>query len=225
MLHSLRSGFAKWLPAACWGLFLSACSSPDGTSENNTSSVTYRRLTVVVDTPQGQVSGYSVNAGNTVCRPSITGTQCVINRSAEAAPVKLPNGKVLYALLSRKGNSEWTAMAPPQAWKEKEPIVKVRHYNPGYYPDFVIFKNRLDPKSVRFIDDSKPFENGYTIKSVYLSHDPGPKTRQIREQLPWAPGIIGSLSGNSMPYLGADNPADALSRSNFIQETLNAELP
>jgi hypothetical protein len=157
-----------------------------------------QKLTVTVQTPQGEKSGSAVVGikawyGNVID----VGRTADIKLQGEAAVVDLGNGKYLFALLGEedksrawqtfhdelpKGTAEaWAAISGMQGHKKE--LLGAR------YPMLVTFGNLSDPKSVKQASDvSATFGSGYSLKSMTL---------EITDE-PVTDGVVGKL----LPWLG-----------------------
>jgi hypothetical protein len=182
------------------------------------SKIKFRKVNVLIETPQGVFSGFSINAYRTKCGPTFSGNKCAIYQSSEAVSVDLPNGKTVYALLSRNGDKEWLFTAPQRAMYKDPNNIEKRYFKTGWFPDFVYFEDKRFPNTVKFIDKDKYFFDNYKIKEVSIEPHKGPKTHIISKDIPWINYIIGSFSGEPSYSLISPIDADRIIGSDFINE-------
>ena len=177
---------------------LSACGSGYGDAPSGSTpkgEVHRFRYVVEVDTPQGLVSGHSVIGMRVDCRYGLSGKQCGSSEVSEAAVVKLPDGRNLYALLWKNGQPQWTCCAGPTTWKPGHSTA-YREYLPNQFPDLVMFGDEHDPKSARLIDGTVPFDQGYRIRRIYIAQTNESLTHTINQRLPWLSSIRTALGGD-----------------------------
>lgn len=171
------------------------------------------RLTVVVDTPQGRRSGSSVVAFKSAYSPPSPFPQAEGVRyrlQGEATPVKLPDGRYIFAVL--KWNradaakpmllESFADLLPPQVSTSDgdkfdrrlmdqisalSKLRATRPVEPEYYPVLAWFDDPTRPSTIH----AKPASAGTTIvtgvilRSMTLEITNAPVTWQIRSILPW----------------------------------------
>ena len=154
------------------------------------------RYVVEVDTPKEIVEGHAVNGWHTTCHHGLNGRTCDTAEQSEAAVVDLPDGRRLYALLTDHGQVQFVCCYHAYAMKQQpKPSTAYAEFLPGHYPDLIMFDDERDPKSVRFVDGTKPFDKGYRIRRIYLASTEMPLTHEILHRLPWLPSVDGNLAG------------------------------
>lgn len=168
-----------------------------------------QKLTVVVQTPNGEVSGSAVSAVSISFSPSWWGMGDSEGASStslvgEAAVVEVAPGKYIFAVL--QGYSYQTAIQTfqpdaPVATKEEaarsfDALERLRltvELPREIYPLLVTFDDVGDPASLKRVsvdDISKTFGAGYRLKSINLSITDEPVTKGVIEKvLPWLAGI------------------------------------
>ena len=200
------------------GLLLAGC---------NSTYTYHQKLTVVVQTPEGERTGAAV----TEVEASV-GSQGLLSQAnvsykvrGEATVVGLGQGKYLFALLSSGG--EWTATEYwamhafykrvmdeyPSGSTERlntfyTALLKMRDSErvaPDQYPLLVTFRDNNDPKSAVQVKPGQladVFGQGYALKSVSLEITDEPLLKgSIDQLLPWAFGLAGSVGkGMKLPY-------------------------
>lgn len=138
-----------------------------------------QKVTVVVDTPQGEQVGSSVmhvewNGGIPFFAGDMRGARYKL--TGEAPVVDLGGGRYLFSLL--KGNDDLARQAIAGA---RDPMSeagpKIRHNKgavvipPKLYPMLVTFTDPNDPKTVRRVDPENltaTFGAGYALKAITL---------------------------------------------------------
>jgi len=195
---------------------VSACANNIGGRD-----VWHYRMTVTIETPEGDKTGSSVRevtgAPNLKLTPESCG-YCVGLSMGEAVVIELGKRGVMFALLSgyREGIS-YGYNVFFRKHQEDNNFKKIT-LNLQDYPVFVGFKDLKNPKTVKkFINVScegyvtvecvvsKPNEDlfgaGVRIKSVTIERTEDAVTKQITQYLPWIdaqkriPGSIGGLPG------------------------------
>ena len=177
---------------------------------------TYRyKLTVEVETPEGLRTGYSVREVSWSPGVQITAeadTASMTHRG-EAAMVDLPNGQVLFALMSPDGQE--TPMlafgsARQTAWSDDsvkvlEPHAKIdAAYGQSGYPRLVRFRDIADPKTVEKVNPANlaaTFGPGYRLKRITAQIVSEDVTEKVKTQLRW-------LSGYPEPKLNPKHGPD-----------------
>jgi hypothetical protein len=157
-------------------LALPALLALPGCSENHS---WHQKLTLVVATPQGEVSGSSVvEVRVTFYDPPSFGTEVVYGLTGEATVLEVAPGKYLFALL---GGSEERFYAAAKdrfkdmtrgAWlreipKQTEPA----NLLPDHLPMLVTFDDIARPETVRLVDPADlaaVFGPGVSLKAVTL---------------------------------------------------------
>ena len=144
-----------------------------------------QKLTVVVATPEGQVSGSSIvtvtkrHSDGPLVLPEAQGVRSRV--AGDAAVVELPNGAYLFVLL--KGQDDLALFAfedavPHERGGDYDRWIRriARHRAPGivppaHYPMMVTFDDISDPKTVREVDPnalSETFREGYALVEMRL---------------------------------------------------------
>ncbi len=138
-----------------------------------------QKLTVVVSTPAGDVSGASVvHYSSSAHSTFATGNALTSSVSGEATVVEVAPGKYLFALLD--GSQEiatWTFQdrLPDGGTAERQRALQsqrgARAVPRDHFPMLVMFSNISDPKSVKEVKPDKlsdAFGAGYSLKSITL---------------------------------------------------------
>jgi hypothetical protein len=189
------------------------------------------RLTVEVETPEGLRTGSSVIqvashvASEYALRPGALITQV----TGEAVAVDLPDGKVLFALLTKPGSEEganryaFDALIPKpwQGWEEyvRDVYALVERHDvgtlpPTAYPMLVTFGDIHDPKSVHQVDPSNlaaSFGQGVRLRRIVVQMTDNPVTASIGRRLVW-------LGVYPEPALNKSHQKDDYSLSATIQQ-------
>ena len=161
---------------------------------------TYRyKLTVEVETPEGLRTGYAVREVSWSPGVQITAeadTASMTHRG-EAAMVDLPNGQVLFALMSPDGQE--TPMLAfgsvrQTSWSDDsvkvlEPPAKIEAaYGQSGYPRLVRFRDIADPSTVEKVDPANlaaSFGPGYRLKRITAQIVSEDLTEKVRRRLSW----------------------------------------
>ncbi len=184
------------------------------------------RMTVEVDTPQGLIEGFAVRE----VRFSKMANDGNYGRArGEAVVVDLPNGAVLFALLTgASGNVDhasqtmWhifrtTASKSIEVWPNFEG--KDMPITSGRVPMLVTFDDLDDPTSVAEVDPddlAASFGEGYALKRITVQITDEPVTTGIEERLEWLDSRIGSLVRRPAGVpIGEMPKAQRLSKSAF----------
>lgn len=153
------------------------------------------RMTVEVDTPQGLVEGFAVREVR-FSKMANDGNYGIAR--GEAVAVDLPNGAVLFALLTgASGNADhagqdiWHMMKHVEddtieLWPNGPKDTKPRIGQPA--PMLVTFGDMDDPTSVVRIDPddlAASFGEGYSLKRITLQITDEPVTTGIEKRLGW----------------------------------------
>ena len=194
---------------------------------------TYRyKLTVEVETPDGLRTGYAVREVSWSPGVQITpeaDTASMIHRG-EAAMVDLPNGQVLFALMSPDGQE--TPMlafgsARQTAWSDDsvkvlQPPAKIEAaYGQSGYPRLVRFRDIAEPESVEKVDPANlaaTFGPGYRLKRITAQIVSEDVTENVKQKLVWLRGDTGRRL-EKLPVGGTTTPtfAQRVSFRDFIQ--------
>jgi hypothetical protein len=146
-----------------------------------------QKLTVIVETPQGEVSGSAVTSiswSKNFFSGGWGGAAWHSEVKGEAVAVDLGGGRMLFALLSHSGSNDYIANlatrlvmdTTKRAWS-KQAIAGVRNLPkpapvpPKLYPRLVTFADINDPKTVAKADPANlaaSFGPGYALKGVTL---------------------------------------------------------
>jgi hypothetical protein len=173
------------------------------------------RITVVIDTPSGPVSGSSVIETIISQEAEILPSANYVNDDlkGEAVAVDLPNGQVLFALLVPEGNSDPggyhsmlmqnAVMRDPELnaqynvrdnsdWKTFRPAARERGLSltlaRSDYPMLVTFGDLDDPTSVELVDPddlASAFGKGVSLNRITVAVTDTPVTTGIEKRLGW----------------------------------------
>jgi len=142
-----------------------------------------QKLTLVVGTPQGDVSGSGVtrirhtfSEDKWIYAPGQAGNA---KQSGEAAFVEVAPGKYLFALIGGENLHVATQVflpvdrrQPPKAAAEAVAASRWKaRLSKAFYPTLVTFRDINDPQSIQIVepeDISAAFGVGYTLKSITL---------------------------------------------------------
>lgn len=198
-----------------------------------------QKITVVVDTPSGPVSGSSVSTASWTRRAiDFGGFGWSYDSQGEAIAVNLGNNRYLFALLIRPPNYEYIgSVAPASIYKLEGRPTNEKLFRevsgqrgrsegqiivPDYqWPLMVTFTDKSNPLSIRLVNPKNlkaSFGAGYVLKSVTLQITDEPVTdNHIEVMLPWLKTIGGGmLDGRSISTLKAENRlANDLTLSDF----------
>jgi hypothetical protein len=166
------------------------------------------KITVEVDTPQGLKSGFAVReiiyTKQVIKLPGMAGTAS--SQRGEAVAVDLPNGQVLFGLLSTDGYQTLQAAfgddSPEtlDAAQSDRRVVEL-HPKPGSipaqsgYPMLVTFTDIADPASVKLADPADlaaSYGPGVQLKRITVEITDDPVTSGIEKRLGW---LTKSLKG------------------------------
>lgn len=155
------------------------------------------RLTVDVSTPAGPRSGSAVQ--QVVLRPTLpllAASEYTTRQEGDAVAVDLPDGSVLFVLLSQEmvraalAEGRYTDMKaaleqaePGKDYEYSRPPTKDDRRTP---PRFVKFRDLADPASVYEVDPSD-LGGGAAIRRIAVQLTRDPLTRTIQQRLPWLP--------------------------------------
>ena len=174
-------------------IILSACSNSETTWNS--------KITIVVETPNGTVSGYSVTreTASFTTGPLVPGEARGggVSRAGEAVIVDLGDGKYLFALLPNPDSTQ--IFFPGQGPQDVAPkmaglIGQSRKLNPRDYPKvsfpmLVTFSDIKNPKTVREVPPTNiaaVFGSGYRLKAVTLEITDEPVTEGgVAKALGW----------------------------------------
>jgi hypothetical protein len=189
----------------------------------------HRKITVVVNTPQGEVTAYSVQResisekGGWWAPPEATGAERYVR--GEAFVVDLGNGKYLFAILQENKPDTFHVLRPGEAPLKVAANMKTMRgavqLNRGDYPTLVTFTDINKPASVKEVkpeDLAASFGPGYALKSMRLEITDEAVTKgRALEVLPWLKTLVSNLDGSkySSPQLGLSNN---LNMSHFSTE-------
>ncbi|MEZ2127662.1 MULTISPECIES: hypothetical protein [unclassified Sinorhizobium] len=163
----------------------------------------HQKLTIVVETPEGERAGSAVSLVEVSLSPRWWGVgdfagSGTSSLSGEAVVLDVEHDKYLFALL--KGYSHETATKTffkptngPRsrqqsiaAYDTLEKLRETRELPSSLFPIFVTFTNVSDPASARQVDPSNleaTFGPGYGLKSVTISITDEPVTRGMVEKV------------------------------------------
>ncbi|MEW4448168.1 hypothetical protein [Qipengyuania sp. JC766] len=178
-------------------LTLTACDSSE--------TVRYR-LTVEVDTPQGEREGSSVIEVEVREQPPgpTLGNKVRLRHHGEAVAVDMPNGKTLFALLYNErdlveaGNLyPWRALLPAPGGDHAWGVRAARNLEkregpyplpPAFYPTFVTFDDPTNHATIILLDKddiAAEFGSGTRISNVTVEMTDDRVTRGLPDRLPW----------------------------------------
>ena len=190
-----------------------------------------QKLTVTVQTPNGEKSGSAVVAVNAWAGSAFAvGGTSQVKLRGEAVMVDLGDGRYLFALLD--GNTvflpgrTFSEMVPDggeKAWRVLEGMRGQKRNVPGgHWPNLVTFGNPRDPKSMKAVADlPEDLGAGYTIKSISLEITDEPATAGVIETvLPWVnstpePGFCAQARQSAT---SADRFCDKVRSSSFVMK-------
>ncbi len=168
----------------------------------------HQKLTLVIDTPSGEVTGSSVAAIRVNFYedpPPLTSTEVEYGVTGEATMVEVVPGRYLFALLGgseqrfyaatqdrfgRMTRGEWLREIP----KQTEPVSLL----PGYVPMLVTFDDVTKPETVREVDPADlaaVFGAGVRLKAATLAITEEPVTEGRVK------GVLGWLGPYPEPHL------------------------
>ena len=195
---------------------------------------TYRyKLTVEVETPEGLRTGYAVREVSWSPGVQVTpeADTASMTHRGEAAMVELPNGQVLFALMSPDGqetpmlafgSARQTAWSGDSVKLLEPPADQEAVYGQSGYPRLVRFRDIADPKSVEKVDPANlaaSFGPGYRLKRITAQIVSDDVTERIENKLIW----IGKyredrvrLSGTRGPVFVSDNLSDQIGTGGFL---------
>ena len=164
-----------------------------------------RAYVVEIETPEGIKEGRSIVAWRSECvRTFPEGKSCGPTAKMEGSAIDLPNGDTVYVTLTTNEGAGYDhPMGYQRVWKDEDVGKLKREYKEEYLPDLIMFEDESDPSTVVWIDPTKPFGDGYTVKRAYVdgtidqSLEP---TQNLRKRLPWlATDNHGTFAGK--PYI------------------------
>jgi hypothetical protein len=197
-----------------------------------------QKLTVVVQTPDGEKSGSAVTRLRVnYSTTSLTGIGISYDVKGEATVVEVAPGKYLFALLSQNGPGNTTELAT-QTWLDDLPktvgdarprfayleaLRAKRDVPRAHYPWLVMFTDLNDPKSVREVKPGKlsdTFGAGFSLKSITLEiTDEAVTDNTVRTLLNWVSGFEGGLKPLTIAKNDEDlTVAEKLNRNAFYEE-------
>ena len=189
-----------------------------------------QKMTIVVETPSGPVTGASVVRIDVSQKPRIFHESRGIVRSldGEAVTIELAQGQYLFALLGEEAGRARGAFAPDMQ-REKpdrvygtlEDLRESRDLQLPLYPRLVTFDDIADPSTVRQIDPgdlSASFGSGYRLQSITLEITDEPITQgRVEQVLGWLNDVWPNrLDGDRFGNTRAPNQlANSLSANSF----------
>ncbi len=154
------------------------------------------KITVTVQTPDGEKSGSSVTRFSGTYGYSLGAGEGLSSRlQGEATVVELGHGKYFFALMERTGGSfAWGAFSDQlpkfgseaQMAKLQSLVGQKIELQPKLYPLLVTFDNINDPKSVKEVNASNleaSFGAGTSLKSITLEITDEPVTEGVVEKV------------------------------------------
>ena len=185
MMNRMRSSLKALALALVLSLPLAGC--------GGTNHSWHQKLTVIVNTPQGEKTGSAVTrVSHRVGRQWGTGADTVLvgGYAGEATVVDLGDGKYLFAVLSSEGQSNTEYLAElvfqqslkidskleeisrlNQKYSEIEKLRVVEQVPRQYYPLLVTFTDINDPKSVKEVKPDS-MADSVGAGSAVTFHDP-----------------------------------------------------
>ena len=157
----------------------------------------HQKLTVVVDTPSGKVSGSSVIAIEaTFGQVPMSDREVWYRVTGEATAVEIAPGRYLFALLGGSEERYYRAVRDRQKnvsrgeWLKRIPQMKeVVTLQPDGYPKLITFEDIDSPSSAREVNAntvSKVFGVGYKLDRITIEIVDDPiTTGVITSLLPW----------------------------------------
>lgn len=207
------------------------------------------RLTVEVETPQGLRSGSSVievdvsqTGENAWATPEARGLRFKIR--GEAVAVDLPNGQVLFALLSgedspqRAAGLPYATLQPPRFEGEFDYIKRTRALERtdrlgvvprSAYPMLVTFGDLSDPASVELVDPddlAASFGEGVRLKRLTVQMTDDPVTTGTQKRLAWLAEHgrnHARLKPSGSRYLDEAEPINLVTPGDFSTELYKTE--
>lgn len=191
--------------------------------------IIHYRLTVTVDTPEGRVSGSSVLEYKSDYSPGFPFPAAEGFRShvrGEATPVRLPNGKYIFALLKWDDSDDTAALddmltasfagllpavtGPDGEELRRQKIAQIgalaklrtsRPIAPGHYPALAYFDDPLKPSTIHavLVRPGETIAPQIRLVGMTLEITDAPVTHQILSILPW---MLCRKSGYLDPRVG-----------------------
>ena len=168
--------------------------------KDSTKTYSWRyKMTVVVDTPEGEKSGSAVREIVAQVRPYPRDTQrpwrSLVKVKGEAVVVDLGERGMLFALISDKADDEFYQAFPPPAGVSPTTPEGIKYYSgleiglksviypgPELKPEMITFGNIDDPTTVGKIliqDFQEVFGRGVRLKEIYLETSDDEITHEI----------------------------------------------
>lgn len=189
------------------------------------------KITVEVEAPAGLVSGsavrnITVRKGSDNNLPEARGMQRDL--VGEAVAVELPNGEMLFSLISE--NSKFTGelnlpiLPKPKSrgridhyqhqlnimMADKEKVSEIPRLSPSsinksrsIFPQLVRFTDMADPKSLELIDPANlagTFGDGYSLKRITIQITDDPVTVGISKKLKWLDHLEDYRTDSQNPF-------------------------
>jgi hypothetical protein len=206
-------------------------------------SYTYRqKLTVVVQTPDGEKTGAAVTqVVASVGSGGLNGHIVNYRVKGEAAIVDLGNGRHLFALLSSGGEYDateyWAMNAFYKRVMEQYPTGSVERLNAFYtalpnikgsvelpikdYPLLVTFDDISNPETVKEVKPNRLadiFGAGYALQSIVLEIvDEQASGENVARLLPWLSSLSGRVKQTDKIYEKDLNPEENLYSNSFAR--------
>ncbi|MBC8035621.1 MAG: hypothetical protein H7X89_00160 [Rhizobiales bacterium] len=191
-------------------LILVASFAMTGCSDSGTEW--HRKLTVVVDTPAGEVAGSSVQKEYISEKGgywfSLEASGANFRQTGEATVIDLGSGRYLFALMGKNPNTFVVILpgeAPLEVAEKLASLREVRDVPPDQHPLFVTFMDIKDPKSAKEVDPlniAATFGAGYNLKSITLEiTDEALTEGKVGNVLGWVHSLAGSIGKDmDLPY-------------------------
>lgn len=196
-----------------WGTSLAVTEKPDTGLKNSEASWRYK-MTVIVDTPEGEKSASAVREVTVrIIRRGVHPQTPRVEKdvSGEAVMLDLKDRGILFATMDTSGSYRIVFEAfpgPPGLTEEgmayyKKLKNKKAVIEPGRVPNplLVTFTDLTDPMSVKEVDPNnleEIFGQGVRLKEINIEMTDDPVTWRIKKTLPWLDRLEGKyLHGGS----------------------------
>jgi hypothetical protein len=194
-----------------------------------------QKLTVTVETPQGERSGSAVVYERvTYGQQFMSGSLVQYDIKGEATVVEVAPGKYLFALLGEASTKElatrvwWESFTeeqkrdPGKAYRIIESAREAREVPPKEYPLLVTFTDINDPKCVKMVDPANlatSFGSGYNLKSITLEITDEEVTEgKVESVLEWLSSLKGALVPTEIKPANQYKPEEELSSFHFVRK-------
>ena len=166
-----------------------------------------RKITVIVNTPRGEVTGYAVQREGIAEKGGwwapMEATGAARHLAGEAVVVDMGEGKFLFALMQENRPDTFQVLRPDEApLKIAADMATMRgphRLSSKDYPLLVMFTDINEPASVKAIKPvnlAAPFGEGYSLKSITLEITEEEVTKgKLEKLLTW----LATLNGRVKP--------------------------